>query len=221
MSAAKLAIFEQLARVAKALASPQRLALLDILAQGERPVEALAAETGQPFANASQHLQALREARLVERRRRGAQVLYRVADEAVLEAVRAIRQVAGRRLAELDRALRTYLGEPDGLEPVTRRELLSGLRSGKLVVLDVRPPEEFRAGHIRGAISAPLDELRRRLPRLPADRLLVAYCRGPYCVMAHEAVARLRARGRPARRLEDGFPEWKAARLPVEQEEAV
>jgi rhodanese-related sulfurtransferase len=209
-------LYEQFARVAKAAASSGRLELLEVLAQGERTVEALARETPLSVANASHHLQILREARLVEARKEGLYVYYRLADPDVFELVRMIRRLAERRLAEVDRIVQTYFRARDQLEPVGREELLERAQAGTVLVLDVRPPDEYRAGHIAGAISVPVDQLERRLKEVPSDRVIVAYCRGPYCVLAFKAVEILRARGFDAKRLVDGFPEWRAAGLPVE-----
>lgn len=209
-------LYGQFARIGKAVASPRRLELLEILAQGERTVEALASETSQPVANTSHHLQALREARLVEARKDGLHVHYRLADPDVFELGRVVRVLAERRLDEVERIVRAYLGARDQLEPVGREELLDRARSGTVLVLDVRPVDEYRAGHIPGATSVPLAQLERRIQELPQHREVVAYCRGPYCVLAFRAVEMLRARGRGARRLVDGFPEWRAAGLPVE-----
>jgi rhodanese-related sulfurtransferase/predicted transcriptional regulator len=209
-------LYEQFARIGKAVASPRRLELLEILAQGERTVEALASETALSVANASHHLQALREARLVEARKEGLYVYYRLADPDVFELSRMIRVLAERRLAEVDRIVRTYLADRDQLEPIGRQELLERAQAGTALVLDVRPFDEYRAGHVPGALSVPVDQLERRLRELPPDKEIVAYCRGPYCVLAFRAVEILRARGRAARRLVEGFPEWRAAGLPVE-----
>lgn len=216
----KEALFAQLASVAKALGHAHRLELLDLVAQGERSVEALAGATGLSVANTSQHLQHLRRAGLVAARRRGKQVLYRLADEAAIPLLVALRTVAERNLAEVQQLLDGWFRERDALEPVSRRELSRRLRDGTVTVIDVRPEEEYAAGHLPGAVSVPLAELKRRLRELPPDREVVAYCRGPYCVMSFEAVAALRKRGLTARRLEDGYPEWKAAGLPVERAEA-
>lgn len=213
---AKSRLFEQFSRIGKAVSSPRRLELLEILAQGERTVEALARETALSVANASHHLQALKEARLVEARREGLHVHYRLAEPEVYELARVIRGLAERRLAEVERIVKSFLHARDGLEPVAREALLERAREGTVVVLDVRPPEEFRAGHIPGAVSVPLADLELRLGELPPDREIVAYCRGPYCVLAFQAVEELRKRGFQARRLEDGFPEWRAAGLPIE-----
>jgi rhodanese-related sulfurtransferase/DNA-binding transcriptional ArsR family regulator len=209
-------VYEELGRIAKAIDSPRRLELIDLLAQGERSVEDLASEAGLSIANTSQHLQVLRRARLVETRKEGLRVHYRLGHPQVYDVARAVRGLAKARLAELNQLVQTYLESRDELEPVPREELLRRVRAGRAVVIDVRPREEYRAGHIPGALSIPLDELETRLGELPARKEIVAYCRGPYCVMAYEAVARLRARGRRARRLTDGFPEWRASGLPVQ-----
>jgi rhodanese-related sulfurtransferase len=212
----KTALFDEFARAAKALASGRRLELVDVLANGERTVEALAGEVGLSVANTSQHLQVLRQAGLVTGRRQGTSVHYRLAAPEVFELWRALRTLAAGRLAEVERLAAAYLGARDELEPVTREELARRLQDGDdLVVLDVRPAAEYAAGHLPGAVSIPVGELRRRLAELPADREIVAYCRGPYCAFAHEAVAVLREDGVSARRLEDGLPEWRAAGLAV------
>jgi DNA-binding transcriptional ArsR family regulator/rhodanese-related sulfurtransferase len=208
-------LYGQFARVGKALANPHRLELLELLAQGERTVDDLAGEVGISMANASQHLQALREAGLVDNRKEGLFVHYRLADESVFELSKAIRTVAERRLAELDRIVRDHFGDRSDPEPVAMDDLLARARSGKVVILDTRPACEFAAGHIAGAVSVPVDDLKRRLAELPKTKEFVAYCRGPYCVYADRAVELLRASGRRARRLVAGFPEWKAAGLPV------
>ena len=214
--AAKTALFDAFAQAAKALASGRRIELLDVLANGERTVEALAGEVGLTVANTSQHLQILRQAGLVGSRRQGTSVHYRLAAPEVFELWRTLRTLAASRLAEVERLTVAYLGSRDDLEPVTREELTRRLRDGEdLVVLDVRPAAEYAAGHLPGAVSIPVGELRRRLAELPADREVVAYCRGPYCAFAHEAVALLRQEGYAARRLEDGLPEWQAAGLAV------
>jgi rhodanese-related sulfurtransferase len=209
-------VYEELGRIAKAIDSPRRLELIDLLAQGERSVEDLASEAALSIANTSQHLQVLRRARLVETRKQGLRVYYRLGHPEVYDVARAVRGLAKARLAELNQLVQTYLESRDELEPVPREELLRRVRAGRAVVIDVRPREEYRAGHIPGALSIPLEELETRLGELPARKEVVAYCRGPYCVMAYEAVARLRARGRRARRLTDGFPEWRASGLPVQ-----
>ncbi len=210
----KQELFEQFARVGHALGSAPRLVMLDVLAQGERSVEQLAEAAGLSTANASQHLQVLRRAGLVATRREGARVHYRPAGEDVVSLWLSLRDVASTRLGDVERAARDYLG--DEVEAIGRTELAERLRAGEVVVIDVRPRVEFAAGHIQGARSVPLDELEERLAEIPDDAEVVAYCRGPYCVYAHEAVRRLRAAGRQARRLEDGWPEWRLAGLPQE-----
>jgi rhodanese-related sulfurtransferase/predicted transcriptional regulator len=208
----KTALFDAFARVAQALASGRRIELLDVLANGERSVEALAGEVGLSVANTSQHLQVLRRAGLVASRREGTSVHYRLASPEVFRLWQALRTLAASRLAEVEQLAAAYLGAQDELEPVTREELARRLQEGdRLVVLDVRPTEEYQAGHLPGAVSIPVGELRRRLAELPGDREIVAYCRGPYCAFAHEAVAVLREEGFSAWRLEDGLPEWEAA----------
>lgn len=213
----KDAIFEQFARVGKALSSGRRLELLDVLAQSERTVEELARETGMTVANASQHLQVLRRARLVETRQEGTYVYYRLADERVFRLWQTLREVGEARLAEITQITRDYLETRDELEPVQMAELLGRLRDDEVIVLDVRPAQEYAAGHIAGARSMPLDELEERLAGIPSDAEVVAYCRGPYCVFADEAVERLRRHGVRARRLTSGFPDWQAAGLPVQR----
>lgn len=211
----KDALFGHLARVAHALANPKRLELLDVLAQAERSVEALAKAAAMSVGNASAQLKVLREAGLVESRREGQRVVYRLADDSVLALVQAVRGVASGRLAEVGRIVDDYLRARDALESVTREELVERLRSKQAVVIDVRPAEEYQAGHIPGAISLPLAEMEGRLAELPRRRQVVAYCRGPFCVLAPEAIALLRARGFKALRLEDGFPEWRLEGLPI------
>ena len=218
-SDAKKALFAQFATVAKALSHGNRLELLEFLAQGERGVEALAQMTGLSIANASQHLQHLRRAGLVTARKSGHYVLYRLADEAVVGLLASLRGVAERNLAEVEILLSGYFRSQDSFEPVSPSELLHRVREGLVTVLDVRPQEEFAACHLPNAINIPLKELKRRLGELPRDQEVVAYCRGPYCVLAYEAVAELRRLGFTARRLEDGLPEWKFAGLPVERTE--
>ncbi len=212
-------LYEQFARIGKALASPKRLELLDLLAQGDRAVESLAAEASLSVANCSRHLQVLREARLVETRKEGLYVFYRLADEAVGGFWLALRSLAERRLADVERVVRDYFEAPEELEPVGHDELLERVRHGAVTVLDVRPVEEYRAGHIPGAVSVPLEELERRLSELPRDQEIIAYCRGPYCIFAVHAVELLRERGFTARRFEEGIPEWRLAGLPVAVEE--
>lgn len=209
-------IYEQFSRIGKAIASPQRIEIVDLLAQGERTVEGVADEISVPIANASHHLQALRAARLVEARKEGTFVYYRLAGPDVFELTRIIHTLAERHLAEVDRIAQTYFNARDAFEPVGRDELLKRARRGEVIVLDVRPPEEYRAGHIKGAISVPVEQIEQRLAELPTEKEIVAYCRGPYCVMALQAVRTLRAHRRAARRLVDGFPEWRAAGLPIE-----
>ncbi len=211
----KTAIYEQFSRIAKALSNPSRLELLDLLCQGPRTVEALAKEAGLGLANTSQHLKALREARLVEAEKAGLFVTYRLADEQVCQFLRSLRSLAETRLAEVAEITRRFLEARQGLQPVDCEELLSKVREGAVTVLDVRPPEEYRAGHLPGALSVPLKELESRLRDLPRDREVVAYCRGPYCVLAVEAVEMLRARGFAAFRLEDGVRDWQARGFPV------
>lgn len=214
----KDAIYEQLGRVGKALASPRRLELLDLLCQGPRTVEALSKEAGQPIANTSQHLQVLRAARLVESEKQGLFVTYRLADEKVCALYRELRTLAESRLYEIQAVTRQFLEERGEMEPVDRDALASRVRSGEVTVLDVRPAEEFEAGHIPGAVSVPLADLEKRLAELPLDREVVAYCRGPYCVLAVKAVEVLRAKGFRAIRMEEGVPDWRARGLPVEVE---
>ena len=212
----KRALFDEFGRIGKALARGRRIELLDVLANGERGVEAVAGEVGLSVANTSQHLQILRQAGLVTTRREGTSIHYRLAGPEVFELWRTLRALAGARLVEVERLAAAYLGARDELEPVTRQELARRLEDGdRLVVLDVRPAAEHAAGHIPGAVSIPVGELRRRLQELPRNREIVAYCRGPYCAFAHEAVALLRQEGFSARRLEDGLPEWQAAGLAV------
>ncbi len=215
-SEVKDALYEQFARIGKAVASPKRIELLDLLCQGERTVEGLAEAGRMGISNASAHLQVLRQARLVETRRDGVKVFYRLADQAVCRFFLALRDLAGARLAEVEQVAREYFQARDRLEPVTRENLLARLAQGEAVVIDVRPSEEYGAGHIPGAISIPLGELRERLGDLPREAEIVAYCRGPYCVLAPQALEVLRESGLRARRLEDGFPEWRLAGLPVE-----
>jgi rhodanese-related sulfurtransferase/DNA-binding HxlR family transcriptional regulator len=211
-----LAMFEQFAAVARALGHPYRLVLLQLLGQGETGVEVLAGRAGITIANASQHLQRLRRAGLVSNRKDGQRVLYRLSDKAVLNLLAALRNISEHNLADAQALIHSYFRERDGLEPVSRKELLRRIRDERVTVLDVRLPEEFAAGHLPGAINIPLAELRRHLIELPSATDIVAYCRGPYCLLSYEAVAELRKHGYKVWRLEDGFPEWKAAGLPVE-----
>lgn len=210
-------LYGQFALIGKALASPHRLELLELLAQGERTVDSLATETGLSLANTSQHLQALRQASLVESRKQGLFVHYSLADPKVFELCTAVRSVAERRLAELERVVREYFGDRSDAEAVRMEDLLDRARSTDVVILDTRPANEYAAGHIAGAVSMPVDGLQKRLRQLPKGKEYVAYCRGPYCVYADRAVEVLRASGRRARRLVDGFPEWKAAGFPIEE----
>jgi DNA-binding transcriptional ArsR family regulator len=209
-------LYGQYARIGKALASPHRLELLELLAQSERTVESLADELDLSMANTSQHLQVLRSAGLVETRRAGLFMHYRLADDTVIRLGTALRTVAEHRLAELERVVREEFTHRSQTEPVGLAELLQRARRDDVVVLDTRPIHEFTAGHIPGALSMPVDELQRRLRRLPKRKEFVAYCRGPYCVYADRAVEILQASGRRAQRLVEGFPEWKAAGFPVE-----
>ena len=211
---AKDEVFEQLARITKALASPKRLELVDLMAQGERPVEALARAADMNLTTASAHLQALRRARLVATRRAGTQVFYRLADDDVATLYLQVQRLAEAHLPDLAAAASRFLG-PDDTEEIDRSELWRRAQDGSVTVIDVRPSEEYAGGHIPGAVSIPLDQLADRLADLPADTEVVAYCRGPYCVLSHDAVRLLRDRGRSARRLADGVLEWHAAQLPI------
>ena len=208
-------LYDAWAETAKALASPKRVELLDLLAQGERTVEALAREAGLTINNTSSHLNLLRAARLVETRREAQFVFYRLADDAVVALLRGVQEVARRRRHEVDYLARTYLDGRDPLEPVDAAELRRRLKAGEVTVIDVRPALEYEVGHIAGALSVPVEQLDARIPDLPKDRPIVAYCRGPYCVYAIEAVERLRERGYDARRLADGVPDWRRAGHPV------
>jgi rhodanese-related sulfurtransferase/DNA-binding transcriptional ArsR family regulator len=209
-------LYGQFARIGKALANPRRLEILELLAQRERTVESLAGEIGLSLANASQHLQGLREAGLVESRKEGLYVHCRLADESVFTLTHALRMVAERQLPELDRLIRDHFGDRADPEPVGMEELIARARSGRVVIVDARPASEYAAGHIAGAVSVPVDEMQARLAKLPKGKQYVAYCRGPYCIYADRAVELLRKSGRNARRLLDGYPEWKAAGLPIE-----
>jgi len=210
-----LTLFTQFAAVAKSLAHAHRLEILEQLAQGERSVEVLAQRTGLSVANTSQHLQQMRRAGIVAARREGKFIFYALADEAVLDLVSALRRIAERNIAEVERVIRSYFNDRDSMEPVSRAELLEKSRAGVVTVLDVRPRDEFALGHLPGAVNIPLRELEARLAELDGAQEIVAYCRGPYCVLSYEAVAALRARGFNVRRLEDGLPEWRAAGLPI------
>ena len=212
---AKDALFDGFAEVAKALASGRRAEIVDLLAQGERSVDEISDEIGQSVANTSHHLRAMARAGLLSTRRDGTRIYYALAGERVEALWAALRDVAAEHVAGIERLTEAYLGDRDGLEAISRKELAARLRRGDLVVLDVRPEPEFRAGHIAGARSVPINELRRNLRALPKDVEVVAYCRGPYCVYADDAVRELNRRGYRAQRLEDGYPEWKQAGLPV------
>lgn len=212
----KQTLFAEFAAVAKAVAHPHRLELLEQLAQGGRSVEVLADRIRTSIANASQHLQQMRRAGLVAARRDGKFVFYRLADDGVLDLLASVRRIAERQSAEVEQVVRSYFQDRDGMEAMSRPELMDLLKAGLVTVLDVRPEDEFALGHVTGAINVPLKELETRLADLDPGQEIVAYCRGPYCVLSYEAVAVLRARGFNVRRLEDGLPEWRAAGLPVE-----
>jgi len=211
-------LFTQFARVGKALGNGNRLELLEFIAQGERSVDQLAKVSGLSVANTSQHLQQLRQAGLVMAHKEGLKVFYRLSGDDVISLFDALRVVAERHVADVERLVSSYLTVKDNLEPIPREELLTRVRDGLVTVLDVRPPEEYAAGHVPGAINIPLAELEQHLSEFDADHEIVAYCRGPHCVLAFEAVACLRDKGLQARRLQDGYPEWKQAGLPVEKE---
>ena len=211
----KDAIYEQFARIGKSVASPKRLELLDLLCQGEKSVETLAREAGLSLANASQHLQVLRAARMVEAEKQGLYVVYRVADATVCDFIRSMRVMSENRLAEIEMIKRRFLNGRAGMEPVDRQSLLERVRQGAVTVLDVRPEEEYRHGHIPGALSVPLSRLKHLVGRLPKDQEIVAYCRGPYCVLSVEAVDFLRKQGFQAVRLEEGVQDWRALGFPV------
>lgn len=212
----KTSLFEEFTLLGKALSSPKRMELLDLVCQRERTVESLAGLTGMGITNTSQHLQALKVARLVEARKDGTRSFYRVSDPAVASLLYGMQRLARDRLAEADRIARGYFDEYDDLEPVSRADLLARVRRKDVVVIDVRPSEEYAAAHIRGALSIPLDELKSRLAEIPGNSEVVAYCRGPFCVLAPQAMEILREAGVAARRLDGGLPEWRAAGLPVE-----
>jgi rhodanese-related sulfurtransferase/DNA-binding transcriptional ArsR family regulator len=214
---AKSRVYEAIGRVAAALGSAARLQILEFVAQGERSVDTLAAMTGLSVANASKHLQALRQSGLVNARKEGLRVYYSLAGDDVSLLLSSLRGVAEHRAADVEKLLRAWLAHRDELDPVPAREVLSRMKSGLVTVLDVRPAEEFAAGHLPGAINVPVERLESYLAKLPKRKEVVAYCRGPYCLMSFEAVEKLRRRGFKAKRLEDGFPEWRAAGLPVER----
>jgi rhodanese-related sulfurtransferase/DNA-binding transcriptional ArsR family regulator len=212
----KTGLYQQFARIGKALANLHRIEMMELLAQRERTVESLADELELTMGNASAHLQVLREARLVEGRKEGLFVHYRVADDVVLRLLEALRKTAESRLAEVDRLVEAYFGDRGAMDAIGFDELRARLKAGSVILVDVRPPEEYAAGHIAGAISIPHDQLEDRLRELPKDEEVIAYCRGPYCVFADQAVVVLKGKRRKARRLEGGFPEWKNAGLAVE-----
>jgi rhodanese-related sulfurtransferase/DNA-binding transcriptional ArsR family regulator len=211
----KRLLFRQFAAVAKAIAHEHRLELLEALAQGERSVETLADCAGLSIANASQHLQRMRRAGLVETRREGKFIYYRLSDDAVLDLISALAHIGERHVAEVDKIVRMYFVNCDAMEPVSRSDLLSRMKKGDVQVLDVRPEDEFALAHLPGAINIPLGKLKRKLAMLDSKKEIVAYCRGPWCILSFEAVAVLRAKGFRVRRLEDGLPEWRAANLPT------
>ena len=213
----KRLLFRQFAAVAKAVAHEHRLELLEALAQVELSVEALANCAGVSIANASQHLQRMRRAGLVETRREGKFIYYRLSDNAVLDLISALARIGERHVAEVDKIVRTYFVNRDAMEPVSRSDLLSRMKKGDVQVLDVRPEDEFALAHLPGAINIPLGKLKRKLAMLDPSKEIVAYCRGPWCILSFEAVAVLRAKGFRVRRLEDGLPEWRAANLPIDQ----
>lgn len=210
-------LFAQFARVAKAMGNANRLELLEFLAQGERSVDALSKVSGISIANTSQHLQHLRQSGLVLTRKQGLKVYYRLSGDDIISLLGCLRSVAERRVAEVDRLINTYLTIKDSLEPITADELLQRVNDGLVTVLDVRPVEEYEAGHLAGAINIPLAELENQLDKLASSKEVVAYCRGPHCVLAFDAVARLREKGLKARRLDGGYPEWRIAGLPIEK----
>ncbi len=210
-------LFTQFARIGKALGSANRLKLLELLAQGERSVESLAKASDLSVANTSQHLQQLRQSGLASARKQGQSVYYRIAGNEVIRLLDMLHHVAEKNLADVERLINTFLTVRDSLEPIPAKELLERVRKGLVIVLDVRPREEFEAGHIPNAVNVPLEELEQNLNEFSPDQEVVAYCRGPHCILAYEAVARLRKKGLKARRLADGYPEWMSAGLPVEE----
>lgn len=214
----KQELLRQFARIGGAVASVPRLQLLDLLVQGEKPVETLAEQAGLSVTNTSNHLRALREVSLVTTRREGQRIYYRPAGPAVHRLLRALQEISHEQLAEVRELVRDYFEEPEGLEPLAAEALHRRIQEEDVLVLDVRPEDEYAAGHVPGAVSIPLDELARRLDEIPSDQEIVAYCRGPYCVMALEAAEMLRARGVRVRRMEDGMPDWEERGLPVEPE---
>jgi rhodanese-related sulfurtransferase len=212
----KDALYAQFARIGHAMASPKRIELLDLLGQGEKTVETLAEQVATPIKNTSAHLRVLRQARLVETRRHGTYMYYRLADEDVFRLLRTLEAIGHSRLADVQQVVRAYLEGRDELEPVTLKELRRLMRDDEVTVVDVRPTDEYQAGHIPGALSVPVPDLKRRLRDLPKGREVIAYCRGQYCVYSLEAVTLLRKHGYRARRAHEGLPDWKAAGLPVE-----
>ncbi|MFV2031280.1 MAG: ArsR/SmtB family transcription factor [Gammaproteobacteria bacterium] len=216
MSTFKKKLFNQFAQIARAMSSGNRLEILEFLAQCEYSVENLARATGLSIANTSHHLQQLRHAGLVITRKEGQRVFYRLNGEDVNELIGSLRKVAEQHLSEVDQLVSTYLTSKDGLEPIPREELIQRAKEGSITVLDVRPPAEYAAGHLPGAVNIPLAELKKHLSEFDPEHEIVAYCRGPYCVLAFEAVSVLRAKGFRISRLQDGYPEWKNAGLPVE-----
>jgi rhodanese-related sulfurtransferase/predicted transcriptional regulator len=213
----KQRLFEQFAKVGKALSSPSRLEILEFLAQSEKSVENLTTLTGLSFANTSQHLQQLRHAGMVSARKEGQRVFYRLADEATIDLLNMLRNIAEKNLAEVDQIINTYLKVKDTLEPVEAEDLLERIKDGLVIVLDVRPADEYAAGHVPGSVNVPMKELEKQIKKLDNKKEIIAYCRGPYCVLSYDTVALLRNKGFKARRLKDGMPEWKRAGLPVEK----
>lgn len=213
----KARLYEAIGRVALALGSAGRLQILEFVAQGERSVDVLASMTGLSVANTSKHLQALRQAGLVSARKDGLRVYYSIAGNDVAALLSALREVSEHRVAEVEQILRTWLAHRDEMEAVPARQVLERAKKGLVVVLDVRPPEEYSAGHLPGAVNIPIHELEKRIKELPKRKEIIAYCRGPYCLMSYDAVALLRKKGHKARRLEAGLPEWRAAGLPVQR----
>lgn len=213
----KQRLLEQFAKVGKALSSPSRLEILDFLSQSEKSVENLTALTGLSFANTSQHLQQLRHAGMVTARKDGQRVFYSLADESAIDLLGMLRKIAEKNLAEVDQLVNSYLKLKDTLEPVEAEDLLQRIKDGLVIVLDVRPPDEFAAGHVPGSINVPVKELEKQIKKLDNKKEIIAYCRGPYCVLSYDTVAILRNKGFKARRLKDGMPEWKRAGMPVEK----
>lgn len=214
-STPKQRLLAEFARIGKAVSSPRRLDLLDLLSQGEKAVETLASQSGLTVKNTSAHLRTLRESRLVETRREGTRIYYRLGGEEVFRFLRQLQSLARMRLAEVERVVREFYDDPEGLEPVGSQELIRRMEAGEITLLDVRPEDEFDSGHLPGARSVPLPELRQRLDELPRDREVVAYCRGPYCMLSVEAVEVLRREGFRARVMKEGLPDWRAAGRPV------